>query len=276
MTTNRNSAQHSILGSISATNPSSINAGTISTGIVTISGNSLKSQGIFETAISGLNSSCVEKTYYESIEDSLIVSCVWHRLRNSNTNSKNFPFLIGKIQNQELYNNITTADRTHAAKIRDFYQKRFMIWKLKDKRLSKFRQDLEKYINSDGKLYPNDYSGMIYRLPEFYEYDLTVTEIKEENFDVNVKINNCVNEKKLKPVKKLSRTTRSMKRVNYWFSDNNNSGVLFSIESSNILLNVFDQIFNSHAEISVKGTYQVSDKEDFDHYVLSKIQSINY
>ena len=119
-------------------------------------------------------------------EDILLLSVVWQRLRqdrdlavrNGNIQGPvTIPSSPTSITDGVLFNNITSSDRTKAEKIRDYYSKKIVWWTLNDIRLSNFRQDLKKLIQSDGKVFQENMKALAYRMPEFYDYDTVFDEM---------------------------------------------------------------------------------------------------
>ena len=111
---------------------------------------------------------------YKTTEDSLVLSCAWYRLRNNFNNKVNMP---NSLFDYNLLDQILEVDRLLAYNIRDYFSKKIMVWKLKNMELTTFREDLNEFIHSDGLLIKEKMIGLIFRLPEFYHYDITIDEI---------------------------------------------------------------------------------------------------
>jgi hypothetical protein len=107
---------------------------------------------------------------FELKEDVLVLSATWKRLRNE----KKFQGSISKLVDHTLFSEIQPEDREQANSIRDYYSKKVMMLKLKGKRLTNFREDLNSFIHSDGTMVKEGMFPLVYRLPEFYEYDRTI------------------------------------------------------------------------------------------------------
>ena len=112
---------------------------------------------------------------FETTEDVLALSVTWHRLRpqlshniNIISNPSSRPT---KLTDTILFREMIQEDRDKADVIRDYYSKKLMVITLRDQRISKFRKDLSTFIHGDSKVVKEELMPIIYRLPEFYEYD---------------------------------------------------------------------------------------------------------
>ena len=205
----------------------------------------------------GLNSNVKKYEVYEISQDLLALSVCWSRYRKV----RNEPGLhpnITKLIDSELFRLVTEEDIAHANVIRDHYSKRIMMWKLKNITLTPFREDMNTFIHSNGKTFKESMIPLVYRLPEFYEYDV---EFEKMSFDYNKEVKRhddslFVSERKqLKFVKQLSVNNRRVKRKEYWFSDSFNNLVTFSIEPSNPLISMLDMTLKNN-DINVVGKYK--------------------
>lgn len=136
---------------------------------------------------------------------------------------------------------VTEHEHKIAADIRDYYSKKIVVKNLKGEKLSKFRKDLANYL-AEGYTdeYPEKFKGMIYKLPEFYYYDLELDKLKET---VNTKnLNTFIGVKKLKFYKKLYRSVTSASEYKFWLTDDDNHLYSLSIDKHNPLLSMFESI----------------------------------
>ena len=129
---------------------------------------------IQDLATSGWETDPYVKKYQvlEIEEDLLALSCAWQRIREIRKTDTSGPYnAISKLTDPTLFNSVTEVDYTKAAQVRDYYSKKIMLWKLKGESLSRFREDMNAFIHTDGKIFKEDMMPLAYRLPEFYDYD---------------------------------------------------------------------------------------------------------
>ena len=217
----------------------------------------------------GEHNSGLYKKYeiYESTEDLLALSCAWYRLRVE-ASKHNKGSGISKLLDRQLFSYVTEEDKTLAAKVRDYYSKKIMMLKLKNERMSKFTEDLNKFIHSDGTKFVEETFGLVYRLPQFYFYDTELDSIFSGR-------NRVVQKGKLgKEVKTLSHigTTvvdrRTCKRNEYWFSDENDNVVALYLGKDNPLIGIFEQVIKH--SVSLEGLYYAKHKGDTEYYQIEK------
>ena len=111
---------------------------------------------------------------YTSVIDALALSCCNYRLTRETKKSHS-------LTDTDLSTFMQTCDYEMAEKIRDFYGKRIIIWNLKGRSLSEYRKKLADIINQPLITeFTNLNVGVLYRLPDFYEYDNGVEHMKEQ------------------------------------------------------------------------------------------------
>lgn len=184
-------------------------------------------------------------------EDLLVLSATWYRLREQVKQGK--PYVsVEKLTDVTLFNNITEDDRTLAFKIRDYYSKKIMMWKLKGQSLTRFREDMNHFIHGDGKIFKEEMCPLVYRLPEFYHYDIQFDELANDHNKI-VKVRSYSNEtKSLNLVKTFIVGKRHSKRKEYWFTDINDNLVTLSLTHDNPLLSLLDLASKEPLTISAK------------------------
>ena len=205
----------------------------------------------------GLNNDVRKYEVYEISQDLLALSVCWARYRKVKNEPGPHP-TITKLLDSDVFRLVSEDDIVQANVIRDHYSKRIMMWKLKNIKLTPFREDMNTFIHSNGKTFKESMIPLVYRLPEFYEYDV---EFEKMSFDYNKEVKRhddslFVSERKqLKFVKQLSVNNRRVKRKEYWFSDSFNNLVTFSIEPSNPLISLLDMTLKNN-EVNVVGKYK--------------------
>lgn len=183
----------------------------------------------------------------ESVEDLLVLSSVAYRLRKENS-------LKSGLLSNHLVDNITTEDVLLANQIREFYQQKFLIWKLKDKVLTPYRKDLSDFIHSEGKKFIDKMVPLAYRLPEMYHYDKKLDEVRGEftNIDIPIRVANTILTK-FTTVLRLERTSTGKKRIDYWMKDSQGYPYKFTLSAEDPILSLWEKEFNNaHIEMRVK------------------------
>lgn len=193
---------------------------------------------------------------YEISQDLLALSVCWARYRKARDEYKPHP-TITKLLDSDLFRLVSEDDITQANVIRDYYSKKIMVLKLKNEGFTSFREDLNTFIHSDGKMFRENMMPLAYRLPEFYEYDV---EFEKMSFDYNREVKRMdqpymVDTKQLTFVKQLLVNKKRYKRKEYWFSDRSNNLVNIDIDTSNPLISLMDMVVNKN-DITINGRFK--------------------
>ena len=189
---------------------------------------------------------------YEIEKDLLSLSVCWRRLREAKDPGSST--YIGSLLEAELFRRVNDSDIELANAIRDYYSKKLMMWALtSDRNLTPFRKDLSTFISSDGKIFREEILPLVFRLPEFYEYDLFMDKIiatyKEKT--------NTLKSYQYLFLGRINRTIRKNKKIEFWFMGKQNTLCRLSLDHNNILIPVLenildsavDQIFVSHGKL---------------------------
>jgi hypothetical protein len=204
----------------------------------------------------------------EATEDILALSVAWKRLRDTKTES--IQVGITTLLDDNLFRKIEEPDRIRANEIRDYFSKKIMLWALKSIKLSSYRQDLNKFIHGDNKKVTEELLPLIYRLPEFYEYDIQFDQFKRE---VNLEINNFSNIDSVKkiitltPIKSFYKTNKRVKHFEYWLKDSNDNAHLITIEPKNPLKHIWDKMF-VNGQLRIEGTCYPKKYDELQYYQL--------
>jgi hypothetical protein len=204
----------------------------------------------------------------EATEDVLALSVAWKRLRD--TKSESMQTGITTLLDDNLFRKIEESDRVRANDIRDYFSKKIMLWSLKSVKLSSYRQDLNKFIHGDGKKITEDLLPLIYRLPEFYEYDIQFDQFKRE---VNLEITNFSNIDSVKkittliPVTSFYKTNKRVKHFEYWLKDSNDNAHLITIEPKNPLKHIWDKIF-TNGQLRIEATCYPKKYDELQYFQL--------
>lgn len=211
----------------------------------------------------------------ESTEDLLTLSCTWQRLRQEIKSINKVSIRISSMLSDQLFSCIQSEDRAKAVEVREYYSKKLMMMALRDARLSQFRQDLKEYIQSDGKKFAEKFIPLVYRLPEFYDYDT--------KFDSEVKMliekdipafklgrTNTV-DVTLYPIKSYTKSNKKGKFAEYWMKDEKNCGYRFLLKPDNSCLGLWEREFTKDslsATLVAKSTY----RDELPYYEILSIQ----
>jgi hypothetical protein len=209
---------------------------------------------------------------FEIEEDLLSLSCAWQRLRTAHKANPPGPYPgITRLLDKELFRHVTTDDRTRADQIRDYYSKKVMMWKLKNTRFTKYRDDMNEFVHSDGKKFKEEMCPLAYRLPEFYDYDSSFDQLM---FKHNNKVAETitVGKKTLKLEKTFNVGKKYNKVKEYWFSDERDNLVNMSIEQSNILIPLLDSFVES--PFTLEAIYSKKHKDDKEYIVANKFKFV--
>jgi hypothetical protein len=199
-------------------------------------------------------------------EDLLTLSTTWKRLRDIHTSGGAY-VSVSTVLDKVLFNYVTTEDRNKAAEIRDYYSKKIMMWKLKDVRLSQFREDMNSFIHTNGKMFKDNIVPLAYRLPEFHSYDIEFDKlVSEHNKIITDKSNKQTKNLLLK--KTFSVGKKYTKRKEYWFSDETNNLVTFSLTHDNPLISLLDNQCKN--PIALSGLYNIRHRDNNQYFLLEK------
>lgn len=183
---------------------------------------------------------------YEVGEDALVLSVAWNRLRSTNSSTTT------KLLDGTLFDKIIPEDRELAEKIRDFYSKKIMMLRLKSSTtMSAYREDLNRFIHSDGNTLREDMIGLVYRLPDFYKFDSELEKVTGL-FNKKVQKDQSTVNSTFTPLERIERKTRSINSVQYWMKDQRNgNGAMVSIQAKNPLENVWNKIFKDTSNLDL-------------------------
>jgi hypothetical protein len=203
---------------------------------------------------------------YEVGEDALVLSTTWKRLRDEKRSG------TSRLLDGTLFKEITSADRESAANIRDYYSKKIMMLKLKSNRpISKYREDLNAFIHGDGKTIRSDTIGLIYRLPDFYQFDKEIEDVfmtVNKKVEVNPRIASSAT---FTPLKRVERKTKSQNVVQYWMREQlTNNAAMICIPAKNPLEGVWNSIFNGTQNLSLNYTKSTQRLDEVEYMALSK------
>ena len=202
-----------------------------------------------------------------STVDMLAISVAWKRLRDSNEVYQT----ISSLLDESLFDAVTPEDLTLAESIRIYYQQKLIKLRLLgNKELSKFRADLSIYINGPGTIFNESDLPMIYRLPEFYKYDISLDLIKQGvKMHMPIKsvfgATNIAITKTLIPVQYLTRSVKKVKIHEYWLKDEQDFLHLIAIGHDNALQHIWDKEFSKEI-LSIQAFFALANQDDFQYF----------
>ena len=233
-------------------------------------GTSIWAKDIFEKEYLTIDSSPYVKQYKvnESAEDLLALSVAWFRLRKNRTLTP-YP-MIESLLDENLFKFIQEEDRIKANEIRDYYAKKFVVLALKDVKLTKFREDMKKFIHSDGKLFINDMLPLVFRLPEFYEYDTAFADMMRDLTPRPIDRNLVRTEAHtLRPLRKFDVKRKHHFKHEYWFKDEQDHAVLIMLEHINSCKSLFEREFKKES-IDMRITGFACTQDDLAYFKVNK------
>lgn len=183
----------------------------------------------------------------EASEDILALSVAWHRIRTSPLNPKSLrPVMnFSTLLQRELFDEVVPEDKLIAANIRDYYSKKIMMWKLKEQKLTHFREDLNTFIHGSPTKVTEKMLPLIYRLPEFFEYDVEFEEMirgMNHEFAKPIPSEPVI----LSPLRQFTRKTRTLKKTEYWLKDENDHVYNFNLVYDNSLKPLWEREFKNN------------------------------
>jgi hypothetical protein len=208
---------------------------------------------------------------YEVIEvkeDLLALSVAWHRIRSKGELSS-----IHTLIFKELFEKVNSQDRELANVIRDYYSKKLMVLKLKNSTLSKFREDLNIFIHNKTNIHKKEIFPLVYRLPEFYQYDSAFDKIKMEHDSAIVSPSMFVKQAfSLKFIKSFIIKSKNGKRKEFWFANTDNHLVNMTLVENNPLISLLEKQLNE--PLNVHGLFKVKTRDGYNYFSVDNYKFI--
>lgn len=200
-------------------------------------------------------------------KEPLVLSCALYRQRESHKN--------WSLTNDHI--TINDTDQVLADDIRQHYNAKLTWMVLKGIELSKFRNDLNVFLNSsfyddNEQVYtvPDELIGLIYKLPYFYEYDKNLDSVFDGKKDT-IRVEDYPFLTTLGPytlqMDFINKLTLGRTGPNYadeyWFRmyDKNNTRVMLPLLAHNPLVNLFEKVITN--TITVTGHFAIRKKDDY-------------
>lgn len=199
-------------------------------------------------------------------KDLLAVSChLWENFKD-NWEKR---YLDLKLAAKTL--NLTQIDYDNAELVADYFSKNILIKQLKGD-LTEFQKSVLTFITSDRMLYNSDKSGLIYRLPEYYETDQLLIKMKDAYYNHDYVSINSNFSRYMKPILKVKRNTVQLKVDQYWLIDiETDNLVMIEIDSKNQIKYIWDHMFDTEESIKIKADWEnKSHSLNFDYMSSNK------
>ena len=190
-------------------------------------------------------------------EDPLVLSCTQYRIIKDNTDTSIGIHFNMKTDASSILKHTTQEDRDLAATIRTYYGGKIAFATLRGDKLSKFRQDLSKFISIEwngASEISEDFVGMIYKLPYFYEHDLLlVNEVFETEHHEIKKYRRNKDEVTLTYIRSVNEYQKRNPSIKYWFKDEHSNRICVSVEKMNSLIPAWEECIKK--PVTIKGNY---------------------
>ncbi len=204
----------------------------------------------------------------ETTEDILALSVAWKRLRDNKDRGTQY-ISISSLLDDNLFRQVEESDRIRANQIRDYFSKKIMLWSLKSIKLSTYRQDLNTFIHGNDKKVTDEMLPIVFRLPEFYEYDVKFDTFKREiKLELPTFTSPPIKQiTTLTPVTTFYKSNKRTKQFEYWLKNSNGNAHMIAIEPKNPLKHIWDKMFaNEH--LRIEGTYYPKQFDELQYYQL--------
>lgn len=277
------------MSSINLSYPSSISGAAGSTLISGVNLNNLANISLTSSQISSLNGGNDTFTFdfginpnvkkyeiYEFTEDVLALSVTWNRLRSLGINN------VSRLTDNELFRSITPEDRTLADTIANYYSKKIMMLKIMDNtRLSSYRQDLNEFVHNDRKKVVDKMFGLAYHLPAFYDYDVSLDNVKADlvtKQDWNNQKNKQHGKQQslvLTPITRLRRKTKNSDAYHYWLKTTNGTGALITLQPNNTLIKLWEHFYNKKEPMVIAGSTFCKTLDGFEYLSIKNWEIVH-
>lgn len=203
----------------------------------------------------------------EFSEDVLAISCCIQRLANGDAGGR----FSRSLTSIHVASQVTDLDRQKAQNIRKYYGEKMTVLILQGRELTKFRKDLQQFLVMDALKVPESMCGMIYKLPDFYDYDMGIDEIFKSMYFKNSKVSNMNDyaNRKLKFIKKIGNQRKHSSVMEYWFNDESLNKVMFKIDTNNPLITLLDRHIID-GKLDILGKYHLRKKDLNEYFVMEK------
>lgn len=206
---------------------------------------------------------------FNSEIDIIVVSCARYRLNDKNYYS---------LTDTNLLKEITLEDYEKAKAIRKHYGELLICEQLKGNNLSEFRKELALILATDGSTYKKNWTGILYKLPYFYDYDCQIKELKETVF-IGSQNHSPSSEKTfaiLKPVKRLFRNVKHNNKYSYFFEiEDTGVAAKIHISKDNPMIDMWEQLFEQKKPMHITGDFIWGKDQNLYSYLIKNFKILN-
>ena len=205
--------------------------------------------------------------------DPLVLSCARYRQSRDKQDSKS---PLPDVSDQEY------AQVAH--NIRSYYRGKLTRSVLYGQKLTPFRQDLAEFMqlpDNETKVFPK-FEGMIYRLPEMYEYDSKIDHMIElyrprtKPFDSSD--GRRYRELRLTPVFRFKHSATKInprKSNRHWMYDQNSGRLVrMDLSEENVLYGLWDSIWSRGQTIDLAAFITLRSFDGIHYYGISRISKL--
>jgi hypothetical protein len=191
-----------------------------------------------------------------SNEDLLAVSAYLYRKYRDNPELR-FTTSLQSVVSQNL---VEVQDRQRAEDIAVYFSKQIVLARLKDT-VSDFQNAVAHFISGNRSTIKSTDIGLIYRLPEYYEYALTLLEYHNSHFADHEyhEFPLQYSTRLLMPHMSIDHNSRQLKTTQYWFKDRETGNpAMITVTAKNQLKHVWDKVFNAGRTdgINISGMFE--------------------
>ena len=210
-----------------------------------------------------------DENHFGVTEDIIALSCVAKRLGTHIS-------ITGEAD--RLAKSITVEDRQQAQTIRTFYNGKLTLAQLRGENITEFRKDLMKLLNTpmdeNGQyVYSEKFTGMIYKLPYFYEYDRSlIDDVFGSEYHAILKPIHTNKDNRstvsLTFLRKMDAKKKRLPQTEYWFADQYENRVVVHVDKANPLDVLFERYAESHT-VRLQGHFLPSRKDTLNYYKVT-------
>lgn len=207
---------------------------------------------------------------YNFTVDPLLVSCTLYRLiKESRVNDK-IDYLNWSLTEHadKIAAKITDQDRIFAESLGSYYKSKLIMAKLRGNHFTKFKTDLLQYLNDSPTRITSKFTGMIYKLPYFYQYDMHLVEIfSGEKVDLEKAPNQLDRrEIKLSFISKADNGQKKARHYEYWFKDERGTRILLEVEKHNPVRKLWEHSIQN-GDVSINSNFEKRHRDNLAFYL---------
>lgn len=211
--------------------------------------------------------------FHTFTEDPLLISCTLYRLVKETPESNQYRCLGLTEHQDKIISKITQQDRVFAEIVRSYYKSKLLVAKLRGQHFSKFKKDLELYLNTDSsEKISNKYLGLVYKLPYFYEYDMKLAEIFEGEYKSIDKDylskDHTRSSVELSFIEKADNGQKKSRNYEYWFKDEFGNRIRLLLEKNNPIIPLWENTIKS-GNVVIDSRFALKQRDNLHFYAAN-------